>query len=111
MRNEVKNVEFARAADNVLSNRYPDSGTTGRNLLALLLGGAAGGHFAPAETASTLAALGLASIPYTKGGNALAQMALTARPEAANALANAMRQGSPLLAPGIAGGINSLVSP
>jgi len=82
--------KFAETAESVLAKTVPESGTVGRALMAeLALGGAA-------KLASPLFALG-AGVGglYTAPGQRLAEAALTKRPEAARALAEAVRSGTP----------------
>ena len=75
--------DFAEDARGVLPSEYPDSGTAGRTLFALLAGG--GGASAmgvPGAAPVTGAALGAgltAAMPYTKAGQKAATWALTGR--------------------------------
>jgi hypothetical protein len=59
---------FADAASDVLPNAVPDSGTAGRAAVGLLASGAAGTLAGISPTA--IAGAGLASIPYTRAGQA-----------------------------------------
>lgn len=93
-RGEALLQDLGNAGQTVLGNKVPDSGTTGRTLAAL----AAGGGLAMLEPNTLAAAIGLSSL-YTKPGNALLQAAIGSRPQAANPIANALRQASPGLIP------------
>jgi hypothetical protein len=86
--------KFADDAERILGSSYPDSGTAGR----ALLGGGLLGYLDPN---SLMGALG-ASALYTRPGQALLRGAATARPQALEAPANAVRKLAPyggLLAP------------
>lgn len=82
--------KMAETAESVLAKTVPESGTVGRALMAeLALGGAA-------KLASPLFALGAgAGALYTGPGQRLAQAALTKRPQAARALAEAIEREAP----------------
>lgn len=89
--------DLSEAGKSVLGSKVPNSFTTDR---ALIAGGALGSYFVnPAIPAGLIAASGLYTVPAQ---NALRFM-LTARPQAANALANSVRNASPMLLPGGAG--------
>ena len=85
--------DLANAGQNVLGNRYPDSGTAGRLMLGA--GGLGAGFLNPAIPLGLLGA----SAFYTRP----AQQALTAmvsrRPQAAQSLADLIQQGMPYLLP------------
>lgn len=103
-RGVARNQQFSDDAQSVLSNTYPDSGTTGRSIVGALAGGAAGGAFAPTTTAATLAALLAASAPYTRTGTQLATGLLTQRPDWARTLGTQLTQAAPYLpAPAVSG--------
>lgn len=76
---------------NVMGSKVADSGTAGR----VMLGGAAGG--AAFVEPSLLLGAGVASLPYTKVGQKLAEALLTKRPAGAKATADALRKTLPLL--------------
>jgi hypothetical protein len=81
--------DISQPAQNVMGGIYPDSGTAGRGMLALLLGG--GATFNP-----TLAASGaLALTPYTKLGGRLSSALLAQRPRMAGPLASGVNNISP----------------
>ena len=87
--------DFAEAGTKVLSNNVPDSGTAGRAMAGALALGAPG-------LWNPLFALGMGAAPlYTPWGQKAAQLALTARPQGANALANYVRNNSPAIAAGV----------
>lgn len=86
--------DLGNAGQTVLGNKVPDSGTTGRALTSL----AAGGGLAVVEPNTLAAVLGLSSL-YTRPGNALVQALIGSRPQAAEPVANALRQASPGLLP------------
>lgn len=85
--------DLSRAGQNVLGNKVPDSGTAGR----VALGSAAfgSGLLDPTFLATMLTGAGM----YTGPMRSLLSGAVTARPQSAQALANAVRQSSPLLIP------------
>jgi hypothetical protein len=91
-RGEMKNQDFAQAADQVLSNKYPDSGTAGRALFNAGVAGA-GAYFTP----GVLAGLGAASLPYLPGMRQLVATALARRPDFAGLLAAPLKQAAPYL--------------
>lgn len=89
--------DLSEAGKAALGSKVPNSFTTDR---ALIAGGALGSYFVnPAIPAGLIAASGLYTVPAQ---NAL-RFLLTARPQAANALANSVRNASPMLLPGGAG--------
>jgi len=84
--------DLSDAGKSVLASKYPDSGTAGRGFMgAGLLG--AGAMVEP----TTLAAAGLASLPYLPVLNRATAAALTQRPQNAAQLAQLIRQSSPLI--------------
>lgn len=90
-RDEAFNSEFARAADKVLPNKVPNSGTADRALLGLVAGGGAD-FLVPGSGA----ALGAASAAYLPGVNELVTKLLSAqRPQAVRTLADLTRQVTP----------------
>jgi hypothetical protein len=92
--------DFSTAGQDVLGSKYPDSGTPGRALLALMGPAALGQTFAPGYTTPLAAALGVGSLPYTALGQRAAQAVLTARPAIAAPIGNGIvRFGAPLAAP------------
>lgn len=94
--------DFSTGAQSVLGNTYPDSGTTGRGILAALGGlgvGALAGHEAlPMQfILPSAAAVGFGALPYTGMGQRLTQGLLMSRPQVAQAVGNAItRYGTPL---------------
>ncbi|MDN7489514.1 glucosaminidase domain-containing protein [Burkholderia sp. AU45274] len=94
--------DFSTAAQSVLGSKYPDSGTAGRGLMALLAPGSIGAGLAtaPLSTLGTLGGIGLGALPYTGPGQRLAQALLTARPGFAVPVRNGLSQFvAPLAAP------------
>ncbi|AOJ31425.1 glucosaminidase domain-containing protein [Burkholderia metallica] len=94
--------DFSTAAQSVLGSKYPDSGTAGRGLMALLAPGSIGAGLAtaPLSTLGTLGGIGLGALPYTGTGQRLAQALLTARPGFAVPVRNGLSQFvAPLAAP------------
>jgi hypothetical protein len=92
--------DFSSAGQSVLGSKYPDSGTPGRSLLALMGPAALGHAFAPAYTAPLAAAVGAGALPYTAAGQKVAQALLTSRPAIAAPVGNALaRYGVPIAAP------------
>ena len=99
-RGEALMQDLGNAGQNVLGNKVPNSFTTDR---ALMAGGGLGAYFLdPAIPLS----LGAGAAAYTPWGQALLRGAVSSRPESAQAIAEALRQASPMLAP--AGGLLSL---
>lgn len=94
--------DFSTAGQSILGNKYPDSGTAGRGLLATIGGlGVAGlaGHelVPPGLLLPAAGAIGLGAIPYTGIGQKLTQGLLMNRPQAAQAVGSAItRYGTPL---------------
>lgn len=91
--------DLSSAAENVLAQAYPDSGTAGRTLpwLGAL---AAGGTGMATGTAPVMAgAAGLASLPYLPVGSQLANLAMTKRPELIKRAGNRLSDLAPYAAP------------
>ncbi|AOI92115.1 glucosaminidase domain-containing protein [Burkholderia pseudomultivorans] len=86
--------DFSTAAQSVLGSKYPDSGTAGRGLMALLAPGSIGAGLAtaPLSTLGTLGGIGLGALPYTGAGQRLAQAVLTSRPGFAVPVRNGLSQ-------------------
>lgn len=84
--------DLSGAGKSVLGNNVPDSGTAGR----LMLGGGAS-LLDPTMTAPVL--LGGGALMYTRPMQGLLSGAVSARPQSAQAAANALRKTSPLLVP------------
>lgn len=101
--------DLSGAGQRVLGSKYPDSGTAGRGLLALLAPGgvAAGLATAPGSTLATLGGIGLGSLPYTQLGQRAAAALLTARPQFAAPVGNAISRLGPMVIPG---GVSALLS-
>lgn len=79
--------DIAEAGTNVLSPKYPDSGTAGRAALDLAVGGA-GYAFNPAIPAG----LAIAGLPFVGAGRKATANLLLNRPEEAKKLADILRQ-------------------
>ena len=96
--------DWAMAGQNVLGNKYPDSGTAGRMLLGI--GGLASGAINPGIPV----ALGAGALAYMTPAQRLAVALASSRPQGASALAQLIRNGSPRL--GAAGGVlgNAMVN-
>lgn len=96
--------DLSGAGQRVLGSKYPDSGTVGRGLMALLAPGSIGAGLvsAPVPTLAILGGIGAGSLPYTQTGQRLAAALLTQRPQFAQPVGNAVRNYGTLLAPGIA---------
>jgi hypothetical protein len=94
--------DLSGAGQAVLGSKYPDSGTVGRGLMSLLAPGsvAAGLATAPTSTLATLGGIGLGSLPYTQAGGKLAATLLTARPQFAQPVGNAVSALGRLVVPG-----------
>jgi hypothetical protein len=84
--------DLSEPGRSVLGNQVPDSGTAGR----LLLGGGAS-LLDPTMTAPVL--LGGGALMYSRPMQGLLSGAVSARPQSAQAAANAVRQASPFLIP------------
>jgi len=100
--NSGLNADLGQAAQSVLGNKYPDSGTAGRGLLALLTSGGLGAGLAtaPGSTLAGLAGIGAASLPYTRLGQRATAALLTARPQFAQPVGNAVTGLGRLIVPG-----------
>lgn len=101
--------DLSGAGQRVLGSKYPDSGTVGRGLMSLLAPGsvAAGLATAPTSTLATLGGIGIGSLPYTQLGQRAAAALLTARPQLAQPVGNAVgRLGTAV----IPGGLSALLS-
>lgn len=81
--------DWATSGQNVLANRFPNSGTTDR---ALLLGTGAAGYVDPVTTA---AMLGAGAGLYTSPMQRLGLAAMTQRPELSKPIAELIRQSTP----------------
>lgn len=93
-RGDAFNQEFATAADKVLPNKYPDSGTAGRMFAGLTAAGGIG-----AINPAALGAAGVGALAYAPGVNTLVSKAMTAqRPDSVMRLGDLARQSSPLAA-------------
>lgn len=88
--------DLSDPAKDVLGSKYPDSGTAGRTLTALLGAGAAGGTAAATGVGMpTLAGAALGIGPYLPIGRQLAAGALARRPDFAEPVANSVRRFAP----------------
>jgi hypothetical protein len=94
--------DLSGAGQRVLGSKYPDSGTVGRGLMSLLAPGsvAAGLATAPGSTLATLGGIGIGSLPYTSLGQRAAAAALTARPQFAQPVGQAVSGLGRLIVPG-----------
>lgn len=94
--------DLSGAGQRVLGSKYPDSGTAGRGLMALLApGGIASGMVAaPGATLATLGGIGVGSLPYTSAGQRLAAQLLTARPQFAKPVGDAVSRFGQFAVPG-----------
>lgn len=95
--------DLSEAGKSRMSSEVPDSGTPLRSMVGV---GALAGSAALAPKALGVLA---AALPYTKYGLSLADLALTARPQAANALANLVRRSAKYATPAFiprVGGVN-----
>lgn len=95
--------DIADAAKSVLPNKYPESGTTGRSLMAGLFGLLAGGEGGAIVAGHPLAipAMGAAALPYTRIGQNIAAGALSSRPAWAPAASTAINQLAPAVTAGV----------
>jgi hypothetical protein len=94
--------DLSQAGKRNLGNRIPDSGTSGRNLTATLLGSVGLGAAAPASLAVTgpvLGALGTGALGYLPPVQRLLSGAVSARPQVAQPIADALKKASPYLVP------------
>lgn len=100
--NSGQNADFGAAAQQVLGSKYPDSGTVGRGLMSLLAPSsvAAGLATQPGATMATLAGIGAGSLPYTQLGQRGAAALLTARPQFAQPVGNAVSNLGRFVVPG-----------
>lgn len=85
--------DLSDAAQKVIPSKIPDSGTAGRSLFNLLVGGgipaaAVALHANPVGVIAGAAGTGAAMLPYTKVGGKLVQAAMTSRPAVAAPVAN-----------------------
>jgi hypothetical protein len=96
------NADLGNAAQTVLGSKYPDSGTAGRALITALTTGGLGAGLAtaPLQTGAALAGVGLASLPYTPLGQRAAAALLTARPQFAQPVGNAVARLGRVVVPG-----------
>jgi hypothetical protein len=87
--------DLADAAEKVLPNKYPESGTTGRLLTPFAMGGAGFAATSGLINPYVASALGVGTLPYFARGATTGLMAK--RPEWAQQLADTIRSGSPFL--------------
>ncbi len=98
-RGTARNQEIAQAADAVLSQKYPESGTASRAMVGALAGTGLG-YINPAIPA----ALGTGALAYTPIGQRATAAMLAQRPESAKELGELLKRLSPYLGgPGAAG--------
>lgn len=88
--------DLSDPAKSVLASKYPDSGSIGRLLMGL---GVGGGAAWVNPTAAGLGAIG--TLPYLPGGRAVAAALLARRPEVAEPIANKVRQLGPAMSPAL----------
>ena len=98
--------DLAGAGQNVLGNKYPDSGTAMRSMLGA--GGLGYGIADPAGALGVGAGLGTAAGGYL-GLNPLARAAISHRPPGAGLLEEMVRQGGRAAAPGVGVGAAGLL--
>lgn len=82
--------DLSDAAKTVLPQKYPDSGTAGRDALLAAPGYLGAAYFHPLMAAGAAIGTGAAAGLYTKPGQAMAQMLMAQRPEAMQAAGNAI---------------------
>ena len=101
--------DLSGAGQRVLGSKYPDSGTAGRGLMALLAPGSIGAGLmaAPTSTLATLGGIGLGSLPYTQAGQRAAAALLTARPQFAKPVGKAVSKLGPVV---VSGSLPALLS-
>lgn len=87
--------DLADAAEKVLPNKYPESGTAGRILTPLAIGGGGAATVQGLINPYVASAMGAATLPYFARGTTTGLM--TRRPEWAQQLADTIRSGSPFL--------------
>lgn len=92
--------KFADEANSVLGSTYPDSGTSGRAMMNLLmLGGAT--YINP----YSLMFGSITTLPYLPGAKQAIAAAMTKRPAGAQGVADALQTGLQYAAPGLAAGV------
>jgi hypothetical protein len=96
-RGDMRNQDLAQAADAVLPNKVPDSGSIGRAMVnGTAVSGAHGLGMLLEPT--TLATMGAASLPYLPViGPALTNLAMVARPQAVKGMGDLMSKLAPYL--------------
>lgn len=102
---QAKMQDLADAAKQVISNKYPDSGTAGR--LAMGGGALAAGYLEPTVLGGILAGGGL----YTNPAQKALQAMLMSRPAMAEPIANSIRLAAPSLGAATAGTVSPLLFP
>lgn len=90
--------DLSDPAKSVLAPKYPDSGTAGRTLLGLGVGG--GAAWLSPEMATTMTA---GIVPYLPGGRQAAAALLAKRPQGAEGVADAVRRLAPAASPALIG--------
>ena len=88
--------DLSDAGKNVLTSKYPESGTPGRLMLMSLMN-----PYAWPKLAAGLAVGSVGSLPYLPGGRQITAALLARRPELAGPLADAVRNNAMYLAPGV----------
>lgn len=94
--------DLSSAGQSVLGSKYPDSGTVGRGLMSLLTTGGLGAGLAthPVATLGALGGIGLGSLPYTQLGQRATAALMTARPQLAQPVGQAVTGLGRLIVPG-----------
>lgn len=90
--------DLAGAGKRVLGDKIPDSGTTGRSLLAGMLGTAAVPAALP-MTGTAAAGLGVGALTYLPQMQSLLRGAVSSRPASAQPIAESVRRSAPYLIP------------
>lgn len=95
--------DLSDAGLKVLGGKYPDSGTPGREMAALLAGGMMEGGGALLHHPLLPLSIGAGVLPYTELGQKATASLLTKRPNIAQYLANAIQKSSPYASAGVTG--------
>lgn len=95
--------DLSDPAKDVLASKYPDSGTAGRSLAAVLGAGVVGGAAAPSIGLPAIAGVAAGVSPYLPGGRQAAAALLARRPDIAAPIAEGVRKYAPTLSPALLG--------
>lgn len=109
-RGTMPNQPFAQAAEEVLSSRYPDSGSIGRALMSGATLGGLGGAGWLLHPGIPLG-VGAAMLPYTASGQRLMGLLMTQRPELARRLGARLSESAPYLGAAAVPGLLGAFSP